>query len=85
MLRKVNCINMCCLSDSDLNEHWAIPFNICTPHIELLGNLRGREGVFKSYFCGAFMSVSLNSFFFPEGGCVGTLILISEGVLKSYF
>ena len=31
------------------------------------------------------MSVSLNSFFFPEGECVGTLILISEGVLKSYF
>ena len=31
------------------------------------------------------MSVSLNSFFFREGGYVGTLILISEGVLKSYF
>ena len=31
------------------------------------------------------MSVSLNPFFFPEGGCVSTLILISEGALESYF
>ena len=31
------------------------------------------------------MSVSLNSLFFPEGQCVGTLILISEGVKRSYF
>ena len=29
------------------------------------------------------MSVSLHSFFFPKGECVGTLILISEGVFKS--
>ena len=28
------------------------------------------------------MSVSLNSFFFPKGECVGTLILISEGLFK---
>ena len=31
------------------------------------------------------MSVSLNAFFLLMGECVGTLILISEGVFKSYF
>ena len=31
------------------------------------------------------MSVSLNSLFFPKRECVSTLILISEGVFKSYF
>ena len=31
------------------------------------------------------MSVSLNSSFFPKGECVGTLILISGEVFKSYF
>ena len=30
------------------------------------------------------MSISLNSFFFPKGECVGTLILISEGVRGAY-
>ena len=31
------------------------------------------------------MSVSLNSFFFPTGECVGTLILIFEGGLQKLF
>ena len=31
------------------------------------------------------MSVSLNSFFFLKRDCVSILVLISEGVFKSYF
>ena len=48
--------------------HWAIPFNICTPAIEVLGNLRkeggGGGGSLRVISEGIFMSVSLNSFFF---------------------
>ena len=67
-------------------REWAIPFNICTPPppIEGLGNLRGR-GSLRVISEGAFMSVSLNSFFFPDGECVGALILTLWRGLEKLF